>query len=153
MESLNKETGYGFTGWIEHNRVIIGNRAMMQRHDIELPSMDYENKYTKNGRMAPIYMAVAGKLFGMFLVSYRPNAGARKILDRLAQSGISVLVQSDDFNVTSKLVASTYRIPKGTIKVLSRPECDVLQAETAYRAESEGIMVHSGCLLYTSRCV
>lgn len=144
VESLNKETGYGFTGWIEHNRVIIGNRAMMQRHDIELPSMDYENKYTKNGRMAPIYMAVAGKLFGMFLVSYRPNAGARKILDRLAQSGISVLVQSDDFNVTSKLVASTYRIPKGTIKVLSRPECDVLQAETAYRAESEGIMVHSG---------
>ncbi|WP_367925621.1 hypothetical protein [uncultured Ruthenibacterium sp.] len=144
VESLNKETGYGFTGWIEHNRVIIGNRAMMQRHDIELPSMDYENKYTKNGRMAPIYMAVAGKLYGMFLVSYRPNAGARKILDRLAQSGISVLVQSDDFNVTSKLVASTYRIPKGTIKVLSRPECDVLQAETAYRAESEGIMVHSG---------
>ena len=42
VESLNKETGYGFTGWIEHNRVIIGNRAMMQRHDIELPSMDYE---------------------------------------------------------------------------------------------------------------
>ena len=54
VESLNKETGYGFTGWIEHNRVIIGNRAMMQRHDIELPSMDYENKYTKNGRMAPV---------------------------------------------------------------------------------------------------
>ena len=99
MESLNKETGYGFTGWIEHNRVIIGNRAMMQRHDIELPSMDYENKYTKTAVWPPLYGG--GRQALRHVPGQLPaQCGCQKDLDRLAQSGISVLVQSDDFNVT-----------------------------------------------------
>ena len=80
---------------------------MMKRHDIEVPSLDYEKKYTKNGQRSPIYLAVAGKLFGMFLVSYRPDRRAAETLDSLAQSGISVLVQADDFNITAPLVAAT----------------------------------------------
>lgn len=144
VESVTAEAGYGFTGWIEHNRVIIGNREMMRRHDIEVPSLDYEQRYTKNGKCAPIYLAVSGKLFGMFIVSYRPSRSAAQILSRLTKSGISVIVQSDDFNVTSELMAATYRIGKGTVKVLSQPECDALDAETAYRATSEGVMIHDG---------
>lgn len=144
VESVTAEAGYGFTGWIEHNRVIIGNREMMRRHDIEIPSLDYEQRYTKNGKCAPIYLAVSGKLFGMFVVSYRPSRAAAQILNRLTRSGISVIVQSDDFNVTSELVSATYRIGKGTVKVLSQPECDALNAETAYRATSEGVMIHDG---------
>ena len=144
VESVTAEAGYGFTGWIEHNRVIIGNREMMLRHDIEVPSMDYEQKYTKNGQYAAIYLSVSGKLFGMFLVSYKPSRGAARILNSLTRSGISVIVQSEDFNVTSSLVASTYRIPQSTVKVLSQPECDALNAETAYRATSDGVMIHDG---------
>lgn len=144
VESLSVETGFGLMGWIEHNRVIIGNRAMMRRHDVELPSMDYERKYTKNGQRAPIYLAVAGKLFGMFVVSYQPIDSARTILDRLAKNGTSVLVKSDDFNVTSQMVSSAYQIPLSTIKVLSQPECDALITQTGYRAESDGVMIHKG---------
>jgi hypothetical protein len=117
---------------------------MMLRHDIELPSLDYENKYTKNGQRAPIYLAVAGKLFGMFVVSYQPNMGAQDTLDRLGQNGISVLILSDDFNVTGPLVSATYGVPAGMVKVLSQPECDALLTQTAYRAESDGVMIHTG---------
>jgi hypothetical protein len=144
VEGLTVETGYGMMGWIENNRVLVGNRAMMLRHDIELPSLDYENKYTKNGQRAPIYLAVAGKLFGMFVVSYQPNMGAQDTLDRLGQNGISVLILSDDFNVTGPLVSATYGVPAGMVKVLSQPECDALLTQTAYRAESDGVMIHTG---------
>ena len=99
---------------------------------------------TKGGRYAVIYLSVSGRLFGMFLVSYQPDRGAARILNSLTRSGISVLVQSEDFNVTSSLVANTYRIPQGVVKVLSQPECDALNAETAYRATSEGVMIHDG---------
>ena len=106
VENASVEIGYGFTGWIEHRRVLLGSREMMKRHDIEVPSLDYEKKYTKNDQRSPIYLAVAGKLFGMFLVSYRPDRRAAETLDSLAQSGISVLVQADDFNITAPLVAA-----------------------------------------------
>ena len=144
VENASVEIGYGFTGWIEHRRVLLGSREMMKRHDIEVPSLDYEKKYTKNGQRSPIYLAVAGKLFGMFLVSYRPDRRAAETLDSLAQSGISVLVQADDFNITAPLVAATYGIPEGTVKVLSQHEQDALETELAYRPESEGVMMHTG---------
>ena len=127
-----------------NRRVLLGSREMMKRHDIEVPSLDYEKKYTKNGQRSPIYLAVAGKLFGMFLVSYRPDRRAAETLDSLAQSGISVLVQADDFNITAPLVAATYGIPEGTVKVLSQHEQDALETELAYRPESEGVMMHTG---------
>lgn len=144
VENTSVEIGYGFTGWIEHRRVLLGSREMMRRHDIEVPSLDYEKKYTKNGQRSPIYLAVAGKLFGMFLVSYRPDRRAAETLDSLTQSGISVLVQADDFNITAPLVAATYGLPEGTVKVLSQHEQDALEIELAYRPESEGVMMHTG---------
>ena len=64
VENLAAEVGYGFMGWIENNRVIVGSREMMTRHDIEIPSMDYEKRFTGEDKQ-PIYLAVAGRLFGM----------------------------------------------------------------------------------------
>lgn len=144
VENAATEIGCGFMGWIEGNRVLLGNREMMRRHDIEVPSLDYENRYTKNGQRSPIYLAVSGKLFGMFLVSYRPSRRAAEALSRLADSGASVLIQAEDFNITAPLVTEAYGLPEGIVKVLSQPEQDALETELAYRPESEGVMIHSG---------
>lgn len=144
VENPSTEIGYGFSGWIEHRRVLMGSRQMMKNHDIEVPSLDYEKKYTKDGERCPIYLAVAGKLFGMFLVSYQPAEQAAEIIDSLAQSGISILVKGEDFNLTSELVANCYGIPESTVKVLAQREQDALEEELGYRPESEGVMIHSG---------
>lgn len=144
VENPTAETGYGFTGWINQNRMILGNREMMRRHDVEVPSLDYENRYTKNGQRSPIYLAVSGKLFGMFLVSYRPSRRAAEALGRLADSGASVLIQAEDFNITAQLVTEAYGLTEGIVKVLSPAEQDALEAELEYRPESEGVMIHSG---------
>lgn len=144
VENATTEIGYGFTGWTGGARVLLGNREMMRRHDIEVPSLDYENRYTKNGQRSPIYLAVSGKLFGMFLVSYRPSRRAAEALSRLADSGASVLIQAEDFNITAPLVTEAYGLPEGIVKVLSQPEQDALEAELTYHPESEGVMVHNG---------
>ncbi|MEF9866421.1 MAG: hypothetical protein RR814_08265, partial [Oscillospiraceae bacterium] len=115
-ESVGIEPGYGFTAWIEHSRVVLGNRAMMQKHDIDIPSLDYEMKYTK-GERCPIYLAVSGKLFGMFVVSYSPDEDAMEVVQGLRKSGISLLVKSDDFNINSELITDVYDLPKNSVKV------------------------------------
>ena len=46
--------------------------------------------------------------------------------------------------LTAPLVAATYGIPEGTVKVLSQHEQDALETELAYRPESEGVMMHTG---------
>ena len=80
----------------------------------------------------------------MFLVSSLPNRKAASLLEQLTGSGTSVLIRSSDFNVTSELVAATYGVPRNMVKVLTQTECDLLETETAYRPESEGVLIHSG---------
>lgn len=143
VENLTCEIGYGFTGWIENNRVIVGNRGMMEKHDIELPSMDYEERYTKKVRQ-PIYLAVSGKLFGMFVVSYHADRQVSGVLENLHHAGISVLVKSDDFSVTGELVESVYNLPQGSVKVLSQQDRKDLAPATAYLPQSEGCLTHIG---------
>ncbi|MEF9969325.1 MAG: hypothetical protein RR759_02590 [Ruthenibacterium sp.] len=144
VENAQTEQGFGFTGWIDNHRVIVGNRGMMSRHDIEIPSLEYEQKYTKNGERSPIYLAVAGKAFGMFLVSYLPDAHAQQVLDDLGHSGINVVLQTDDFNITAPLVGATYRLPLTAVKVLSQQERSLLSVQTDYVPESEGLLTHLG---------
>lgn len=143
VENLTCETGRGFVGWIEGNRVIVGNREIMKQHDIEIPSMDYERKYTKDDRM-PIYLAVSGKLFGMFLVSYLPAEEVQDTLDELRHSGISLLVRSTDFSISNELIARCYNVPLSDVKVLTEVELNALSPSLAYLPASEGVMTHIG---------
>lgn len=143
VENLTCETGRGFVGWIEGNRVIVGNREIMKQHDIEIPSMDYERKYTKDDRL-PIYLAVSGKLFGMFLVSYLPSEEVQDTLEDLRHNGISLLVRSTDFSISRELIARCYDVPLSDVKVLSESELSALSPSLAYLPASEGVMTHIG---------
>ncbi|MDD3429758.1 MAG: cell envelope biogenesis protein OmpA, partial [Oscillospiraceae bacterium] len=143
VENLTCETGFGYMGWIQNNRIFVGSRAMMIRHDIEVPSLDYEDKYTK-GTKCPIYLAVSGKLFGMFLVSYRADESAAAVVDDLKNAGISLMVRADDFNVTCDMISRVYDVEPECIKLLTQEELPVLASSTEYTPDSEGAMTHLG---------
>ncbi|OUN14981.1 hypothetical protein B5G38_12705 [Gemmiger sp. An87] len=143
VESLENDPGFGFTAWVGDKRVIIGNRAMMEKQGVEIPSLDYENRYTK-GKKQAIYLAVSGRLFGMFLVSYKADEQAAHVLEALNRQGVSVLVKSDDFSLTTELISQIYGLEEGSIKVLSGAERHALAPATEYRQYSPGCMAHIG---------
>lgn len=143
VESLENDPGFGFTAWVKDKRVIIGNRAMMEKQGVEIPSLDYENRYTK-GKKQPIYLAVSGRLFGMFLVSYKANEQAAHVLESLNRQGVSVLVKSDDFSLTTSLISQIYGLEEGSVKVLSGAERHALVPVTEYQQYSPGCMAHIG---------
>ena len=143
VESLENDSGFGFTAWVKDKRVIIGNRAMMEKQGVEIPSLDYENRYTK-GKKQPIYLAVSGRLFGMFLVSYKANEQAAHVLESLNRQGVSVLVKSDDFSLTTSLISQIYGLEEGSVKVLSGAERHALAPVTEYQQYSPGCMAHIG---------
>ena len=143
VESLVQEPGRGFTAWVQNNRVVIGSREMLQKHDVTPPPMELEVKYVPNGHM-PVYLAVSGKLFAMFIIGYRADHEVRDTLNGLVKSGVSLLVHSDDMNVTGDLIEYAYKLPHGVVKVLGRRELEILGPLTTYTPESEGVMTHIG---------
>ncbi len=136
--------GMGFVANVDGQHVVFGNRAMMRRHNIEIPSLEYENNFTKNGKYSVIYLALNHRPYSIYILGYKPNARAKKSLDSLLQAGFSIVIQSDDFNITSQKAMGIYGLPGGSVKVLSQSEQDMLAGQTDYMAESEGYMTHSG---------
>ena len=145
VESLTCEQGRGFTAWVDGHRIVIGGRAMMTAHQVGIPSRDREERYT-HGRLQPVYLAVSGKLFGMFVMGYQGSREIAASLHTLQKSGLSLLVRTDDFSLTGDLIEQAYRLRPGSVKVLTENETNQLATATGYLPESEGCMVHLGSL-------
>lgn len=143
-ESLIYEPGRGYTAWVDEKRIVLGNREMMQKHDIALPSIEEEMKYVQGKDRRPLYLAVSGTLYGMFVVGYSANEEVQATLDSLIRSGVSLLVSSNDMNITDELIEDVYDLPRGFIKVLGIRELEMLEPLTSYLDESEGVMSHVG---------
>lgn len=144
-EVEDRETVYGkgYVGWIKKRRVLVGNRALMQDYGVKLPSLEYEQHHTVNQRRV-IYLAVSGKLFAMFQVAYQRDPDTAAVLDGLCRTGMSLVVDGDDFNCDVALLETAYSLPSGSVKVLNEQERKALDPAIAWLPESEGNMLHLG---------
>lgn len=101
VDNLVYEQGMGLSGWVNDRRVLVGNRRLLQHHGVDVPSSDYEARYAKDGRRL-LYLAVAGELSAMFVVSYLPDAEIKKALQDLCRAKVTLLVRSCDPNITAE---------------------------------------------------
>ena len=106
-----------------------------------MPPISLEAKFTKQGRK-PVYLAVGGKLFGMFVISYRADSIVKENLDKLMDKGVSIILSSTDFNIDEHLIEEIYDIPSDFVSVLNQKEAALLAQFTEYAPESEACMAH-----------
>lgn len=144
VESFTHEIGCGYSAWINDERVLIGTREMMLRHGLTPPSEEWEARCSGDGNRQLLYLAVSGKLFGVFGIEYQSDKTAKQTLDSLVKRGISILIKSDDCCLTEELVAEIYEIPVESIKILNQQERKILGPELIFRPQSQGIMTHLG---------
>ncbi|MBQ3008708.1 MAG: hypothetical protein IJD80_03870, partial [Oscillospiraceae bacterium] len=131
----------GYVSWINNNRVIIGNRTLMEKYEIEMPPVSMESKFTTQGRK-PVYLAVGGKLFGMFVFSYSYDRIVKDNLSLLMDKGVSIMLSSNDFNIDPDLIETVYGVPRDCVSVLNQKEAALLSQFTAYAEESECCVAH-----------
>ncbi len=141
IESCEYKIGQGYVAWIEHNRVIMGNRTIMEEYDVELPPISLETKYISEGKK-PIYLSVNGKLFGMFVVSYHADKNVKENLTKLIENGKNIILQSNDFNIDSQLLELVYKLPEDTVQVLNKNETNLLLNYTQYSESTDCSMAH-----------
>ena len=83
----------------------------------------------------------------MFQMSYQRDPDTAAVLDSLRRSGLSLIVDCDDFNVDEALLEAAYSLPAGAVKVLTGAEREVMAPATAWLPESEGNMLHLGSFI------
>ena len=153
VESVLYEDEIGLVGWIKSERILVGSRTLMEKYSVEVPNMEYEEKYTFQGRQVT-YLSRAGRLVAMFVTRYTPDAQLKAEMQRAETNGISFLIRTTDYNVTNDLVAKLYDLFYRSIKVLPTGLGNVLrEAEDTVEETSRSYLITNGKAASLARAV
>ena len=117
VENITYEDGMGLSAWVKGKRVLIGNRELMIHHGVEVPSTDYEKRYVKDSKNI-IYLSNSGELSAMFVISYNPNNAVMDELDKLADNGMYLIVETSDPNITAEKIHAAYDFPMELLQIM-----------------------------------
>ena len=118
VDTVIYEDHMGLTGWVNDRKTLIGNRMILESHNISAPPLAFDKKVVGEGKF-PVYLAVEEKLVAIFIVGYAADRDLLHRVRRLVNTGVTLLIDTADPNVTDRLVAERYGIPQDAVLVLS----------------------------------
>ncbi len=147
VDGVIYEDKMGTSAWIYQKKILVGNRDLLIRHGVAVPKEEYEKKYTRKGRKA-LYLAVAGKVSAMFVVSYSADDTLKRSLKKLEKSGITILLKSTDPYINETSVMEIFDLPEGFIRVMTSSNARTFEKYSGVTVEkSPAYTVHNGTAL------
>ncbi|MCI8395779.1 MAG: hypothetical protein HFE89_04270, partial [Acutalibacter sp.] len=138
VEKFHYEPGGGIVGWVDGRKIYIGNRGLLINNRIEVPAREEETQYA-SGNKSIIYIAVDAAVAAMLVLTYGADRRKKNELQRMEDSGITVLVRTTDPNVTPALVARLFGIDTASVGILDGQlgqEAQKLMEEKIPRADA-----------------
>lgn len=138
------EDKMGLSAWIYGKKVLVGNRSMLLHHGVAVPNAEFEARYTQKGRRA-LYLAVAGKLWAMYIFSYSADPDLQKDLKKLEKTGITILAKSTDAYINDDFIADVFDVPQGYVRVMNAASARVYEKYASLVSEdAPALVVHNG---------
>lgn len=116
-DSIKYEYRMGLSGWVNDCQLLIGNRTLMEAHSIAIPDLETDRALLQKG-FFPVYVARDGDACGLFAVRYKPNREITYELRRLCNSGITLVVNANDPNITADMICDYFGLYKECVKVM-----------------------------------
>ena len=129
VESVMFEDKSGLVGWINGERVLIGNMKLMNRYHISIP-VDTINSKRRNKALETTYVAVAGQAVAVLGLSYEASKITKDQIQRAERSGLALIVSTTDVNVTAELIADRYEVFFRSVKVTAPGYSNVIDEAT-----------------------
>ena len=107
----------GLSAWIDNRRILIGNRDLMASHNIRVPSLDYERRFTSEGSDL-VYLSTSGELTAVFIFTLHPTIPTEEAVQVLYSSDIALSVKTIDSIVTKERLSSLFAIEPNFFKIL-----------------------------------
>ena len=117
VDSVSYDDEMGLSGWVDKQRVLIGNRDLLSKHNIKLPDESIELKYRRMGNEVA-YISVGGQLVVMLVLTYKADRAIAESLRELEDDGVSFIVRTIDPNITQKHIADKFSLYPRCIKIL-----------------------------------
>jgi Cu+-exporting ATPase len=129
------EVNMGITGWIDGKRVMLGNRAQMKHHGVDVPAENKESKYCPDTADI-VYLAVGNESVAMFIIEVKASAAIKNSLWSLDDNDIVLAVKTKDSLVTKAKLADLYDLNADKIKILPFDQHSAFDDFTRYTSRS-----------------
>jgi hypothetical protein len=150
VESLQYEDRMGLSCYIHRQKVFLGNRSLLENHNIRvshLLSEADERKYEHDNRKI-LYLAVENIFVAFFVVSYKPDDSLRPFLEKLAEEDLTIFVCNTDPSITQEILHKAFHLDTKHLTLFNRAQSEdnrKLMRKTLERAPAS--VLHSNTLL------
>ncbi|MBR4282082.1 MAG: hypothetical protein IKT35_00035, partial [Clostridia bacterium] len=117
VEAPVYEDGMGISGWVSGKRVLVGNKALMEHHEIRLPNYSFENEAAEKG-LSAVYLSTEGKFAAVFFVKYNATRKMAEYLKKAVNKGISINVYSNDPFINHDMLCRLFSLPSKSVKLM-----------------------------------
>lgn len=123
-DDLEFEPRKGYKAMIAGREVMVGNRNMLIKHEIEVPSKKEERAYA--GSKNCMYVVVDGELTATFLVSYNLIPSLRKSVASFSKTNLVLLLTTTDPSITESLVALKLGADISAVKIVGTTASELM---------------------------
>ncbi|OPG02154.1 heavy metal translocating P-type ATPase [Microbispora sp. GKU 823] len=120
VERFDAIPGHGVAAQVGGRAVLIGNSALMRRHDVSVGELEQVAAEAAAEGATPVYVALDGRLAGLIGVADTIRPESREAVDRLRALGLEVWMLTGDNQATADVVARQVGIDRVIADV--RPE-------------------------------
>lgn len=111
------ESNLGVMGWIDRQRVLLGNRQHMKSHEITVPNIKKETAANVNNDEV-IYLAVGGQVCLLFFVRITADKTVKRDVQALTDKDVSIIVKTVDGMITEAELSEQFDIEIDRVKIL-----------------------------------
>ena len=144
-DSVKYEDNLGISGWVGDHNFHIGNRTLMEAHSIRVPSLEVDKKILHQGYF-PVYIACDQRACALLMIKYKPDEYIESNLLKLVNTGVTILVNNCDPNITEEMLADYYSIYPDSVKIMDHIGCSKYKSAVNYSETSSAHAFTSGGL-------
>ncbi|MBO4432762.1 MAG: hypothetical protein J5852_04435 [Clostridia bacterium] len=148
-DTIKYEETLGVSGWVDDELLFIGNRTLMETHGIKVPSFEVDKRILQNDCF-PIYVATTGQACALIIVQYTVRKDIQKVLHKISNLGITLLVDNCDPNVTEEMICDYFGMYDDSVKVMTNvgsymyknatTDTNFISAPAAFRANKFSLL-------------
>ncbi|HCV43432.1 MAG TPA: heavy metal translocating P-type ATPase, partial [Bacteroidetes bacterium] len=128
VDSFTSMAGFGVTGVLEGNPVMIGNAALLKERSVEnAVGRDVAEKLAGEGK-TPVFVVIDGEIAGLIAVADTVKPTSPGAVRRLHEMGIEVVMMSGDNRQTADAIARQIGVDRVEAEVLPQDKAAHVRA-------------------------
>lgn len=126
-EGIKSLSGMGVIGTVEGKAVVIGNKAIIESHGIEIEGLEQKAERLKALGQTVMYLSVDRKVVGMIGVADRIKKTTNEAIKMLHREGIKVIMVTGDNRITAEAVSMSLDMDEVIAEVLPQDKAQIVK--------------------------